>query len=161
MRVAGALLAAAAALAGCDAGPFARTRPVALELTTPDGRWRVEGAERITLEGSGWEVSVADSAVAMHSPVPMLEKLVLEVRNTSPSQPLYLEAGEIVLSGLGGASVPLGPRGTKVLRPGESEAITYAPGLRAEVLPHPFVVRVTVFRRAGFADPQRAVLRLY
>ncbi len=155
MKAAVLLTLAIAVLGGC----FPTTRPAMMEFSDDRGDWVVEvrGAQ---LEMDGWSLAVMDSEVGKARNLPQLQKLVLEITNTSRSEPLVLEPDEIFLEGLR-AAVPLGPYRTIVLAPGDSAVMEYDPGRRAPIVAYPFVVKATVFRGEGFEDPQTAELALY
>ncbi len=151
----------ACVLLGCGGCLFQRpTRGVSLELATAGGDWRVEGVQGATLMLKGWEVRILDSKVATAPQIPMLERLILEIVNTSPSDPLVLERGKVRLTGFT-APFFVGPPHRAVLGCNESQVVTYDPGLRAPVLPYPFKVRISVHRRSGPKDFQDIVLTLY
>jgi hypothetical protein len=132
-----------------------------LELTTEDGKWRVHGADEATLELDDWEIRIVESGVAVDSTLPILEKLVLKIVNVSVDRPLVLEPEEITIQGFGGDSARLGPPKRVVLEYEQSIVLKYTPGLRAPMLPHPFILRVTVFRGEGFRDPRTATITMY
>jgi len=150
------------ALCGCGHVESTSLRPVSLELKSKEGQWRLDGVGRATLELDGWNIQIVESGVfAPPSLVPILEKLVLEITNTSPDKPLVLEPEEIAIVGFGGESARLGPREQVVLKYNESVTLGYTPGIRAPELPHPFHLRVTVFRGKDFKEPQTVTLKLY
>jgi hypothetical protein len=135
-------------------------RPISMEIQTPEGHWRLEGIGSATLEATGWRIRILDSQVATAPKVPYLEKLVLEIENTSATLPLVLEPGQVKLTGMAGP-IALGPDRRVVLSRSESHVIEYHPGLRAPPVPYPFCVGVTVFRNTTFQDPQAVKLVLY
>jgi hypothetical protein len=136
------------------------TRGVSLELATAGGDWLVEAVRGATLKLKGWEVRILDSKVATAPQIPMLERLILEIVNTSPSEPLVLERGKVRLTGFT-APLLVGPPQRAVLGYNESQVVTYDPGLRAPILPYPFKVRISVHRRSDPKDFQDIVLTLY
>lgn len=146
---------------GCQfVGPSGR-RGVSFEIWGREGNWRMEGVQTATLELSGWEVRIVESVVNDMPAIPRLEKLVLEIVNTSSGLPLVLDPSEIGLVRLDGGLVFLGPDHSVVVPQNGSHQLLYSPGIRAGVLSYPFVVQVTVFRGPGFKDPQSARLVLY
>jgi len=150
------------AMAGCEMSPPPMLRPVSMELATKEGEWRLDGVQSATLELEDWKIRIVESGVSVASSVPMLEKLVLEVVNTSVDKPLVLEPDEqISIAGFPGEPVLLGPRERVALQYNQRLVLKYAPGLRAPVLPHPFLLRVTVFRGAKFEGPRTVTIRLY
>ncbi|MCK4277304.1 MAG: hypothetical protein KAX78_12360 [Phycisphaerae bacterium] len=146
---------------GCQfVGPSGR-RGVSFEISGREGSWRMEGVQTATLELSGWEVRIVESAVNDMPTIPRLEKLVLEIVNTSSDLPLVLDPSEIGLTRLDGGLVFLGPDRSVVLPQNGSHRLLYSPGIRAGSLSYPFILQVTVFRGLGLKDPQSARLILY
>jgi len=148
------------ASSGCLADPE-RLRPVSLELTTQEGHWRLDGVRGATLELEDWSIRIVESGVATVELLPVLERLIIEIVNDSVDKPLILEPQEITIMGFAGEYARLGPPRRVVLRFKESAVVTYTPGLRAPMLPHPFVLRVTVFRDAELESSQAVTVRLY
>jgi hypothetical protein len=134
---------------------------VSLELVTKEGQWRLDGVQGAALELNDWKIRIVESGVSALTPIPLLEKLVLEITNTSADKPLVLEPNEITIAGFAGEHARLGPQQQVVLQYSQSYVLKYTPGLRAPELPHPFLLQVTVFRGAGFEDPQPVTLKLY
>jgi hypothetical protein len=131
-----------------------------MEFAGEQGQWQVDlHSAELTLDG--WSLRVMETAVNAVSEVPRLEKLVLEVTNTSDTEPLVLEPREIYLDGVGPSLEPLGPQETMVLAPGEAGVMTYDPGVRAPLTAYPFTLHVTVFRDEHLALPRSATITLY
>ena len=156
-RLAWTGVCAAVLVGGCGS---LLNRPIAMEMTMSEGHWRFEGVQKATLEMGDWQIRIVESRVATAPEVPVLEKLVLEIANTSPSLPLTIEPGEVTLSGIV-EPVVLGPSKTVHLGPAESHVIRYGPGLSAKTTAYPFRVRVTVFRGTHSRQAQTANLLLY
>lgn len=156
MRITVTTLLTVVLLAGC----VRRTRPAMMEFSDEQGEWVVEivGAQ---LEMDGWSVAVTDAEVNVVGDAPKLEKLELEISNTSDSDKLVLAPREIYLEAIGPSLVELGPYETVVLSPGETAVMDYSPGVRAEITGYPFVINVTVFGDEDFSDPRSATLTLY
>ncbi|MGC9455383.1 MAG: hypothetical protein ACP5HU_11040 [Phycisphaerae bacterium] len=156
MRAILAAVLTGALLAGCGL----RTRPAMMEFSDDQGQWLVEihGAK---IERDGWSLAVTEAKVNDVSEVPKLDKLTMEIWNTSDSRPLVLAPKEIYLHGLRGSMVELGPYETVVLSAGESAAMEYAPGVRAPVTGYPFVINVTVFGNEDLTDPRTVEITLY
>ena len=148
-------------LAGSLAGCTAPRRPVSMEILVEYGRWRLEGVKSATIDMGNWRVRIRESAVNDLPDVPRLEKLDLEIKNTSDTLPLYLEPREIILAGVAGRSPMMHPNNTIVLAPGQARNFLYEPGIRAPMLPYPFKVLITVFRGPKFENPQTITLRMY
>jgi len=151
----------AAVMSGCDAVMPGRTRPISMEMEDTEGLWQLDGIQKATLRLNGWEICIVESEVNAVSKVPLLEKLVLEITNTSLELPLILEPKEITITGAGNRAIFLGPPETVVLQCGRTHRLVFAPGMRADLLPYPFTVRVTVFRGVNFKGPQSVTLTLY
>lgn len=131
-----------------------------MEFSDEQGEWLVEiaGAQ---LQMDRWSVAVTDAEVNVLHDVPKLEKLELEIANTSDSDSLVLAPQEIYLESLGRSLVELGPYEKVVLSPGETAVMDYSPGVRAPVTAYPFVVKVTVFGDEDLSDPRSVTLTLY
>lgn len=154
MRVALALIAASMSV-GC-----AGTRPAMMEFADERGRWVVE-VHAAELELDGWSVAVTEAELSDAFDPPKLYKLVLEITNTSESDPLILEPMEIYLHALRRSLVELGPYETISLAPGETAVMEYAPGARAPVTAYPFVINVTVFGDEELSETRHVTLTLY
>ncbi len=157
------LILATLATLGCGADPFApmrALRPVGLELDTEQGHWSVRGVERATLSLSGWEVRVVESRAGGGREKRFLEHLVIEIVNTA-DRPLVVEPGQIVLAGGAAGEIALGPAKMTLLARGESVRLVHSPGVRAELLPYPWKIDLTVWRDLERTDPHTAVLHLY
>ncbi|MFP3937856.1 MAG: hypothetical protein ACLFVW_05905, partial [Phycisphaerae bacterium] len=128
MRVTVTAMLTVALLTGC----VQRTRPAMMEFSDEQGEWLVEiaGAQ---LQMDRWSVAVTDAEVNVLHDVPKLEKLELEIANTSDSDSLVLAPQEIYLESLGRSLVELGPYEKVVLSPGETAVMDYSPGVRAPV----------------------------
>ncbi|MDY6913154.1 MAG: hypothetical protein SVT52_01665 [Planctomycetota bacterium] len=147
-------------LAGCQS-LSRQTRPASMEMITKQGHWRLEGVQSTTLELVGWQVRITNSRVNVSPKVPLLETLELEIVNSSPDTPLVLEPTEISIGGIANHPVLLGPKKTVVLNRGECHRFFYSPGRRADLLPYPFVLNITVFRGLNFKNPQTAKIVMY
>ena len=147
--------------AGCDYVVPRTTRPVSVEMSTPEGNWRLEGVQKATLDLVGWQIRIVKSKVNVSSSVPLLEKLVLEIENTAPNLPLVVEPGEVALSGVADRAAVLGPAERVVLNQNDALILEYTPGVRAELLLYPFSLRVVVYRGPNRQDRQEAVLKFY
>ncbi|MBS3734305.1 MAG: hypothetical protein KGY99_05200 [Phycisphaerae bacterium] len=159
MRSAAAVLVAgmaAALLSGCPPLMPRALRPATFALETEAGLWRLEGVDTAVLERSGWRLRVIDSAVSAASDIPYLERLELEVTNTSAT-PLELRPGRIRIAGFE-QDARLGPSRPTTVGRNESVTVRYDPGLRAPELPHPFRVSIRVFRADGTSDSCRLIL---
>ena len=155
------LASAALVVTGCGALGPRRTRPISMEMTTPGGNWRLEGIQSATLELVGWRVRIVDSKVDPNMRAPVLERLVVEIVNTSVGSALVLEPNENTLSGVGGRGIFLGPHERVVLNRDKSYLLVYDPGIRGEPLLYPFSLNITVFRGLQFQDPQTVSIKLY
>jgi hypothetical protein len=158
MRIA-ALTLLLAFVGGCTV-PTSLSRPGRLSLPAEEGRWRAPASGAV-LELTGWEVRVLEAQVADSARAPLLERLVLEVVNTSETEPLFIEPDEISVRDFAGRAVSLGPKDPVVLRRRDRLELRYTPGLRAEILPYPFAVSVTVFRQPRFRGSETIDFRLH
>jgi len=144
---------------GCVPLGSSASRPATISLAADEGRWRVE-ARGAVLDLGDWQIRIPESRVAETAEVPLLEQLVLEIVNTSEAELLIVEPEEISVRDFAGRGVYLGPKDTVLLRYRDRLELRYAPGLRAEPLPHPFQITVTVFRRPRFGRPSSVTLEL-
>lgn len=159
LGLAGSLAAGAMFWPGC--GAFRDTRRLAMNIPADEGTWHLADIGRVRLEKPGWTVRVVDSRVLEATEVPRLEKLVIEIVNTSAAEPLIVESDAVLIEGIAERHIRLGPQRTVVLRQNESHRVAYEPGLRAELLPYPFGVRVQAYRDMDHEDVRKATLRLY
>jgi hypothetical protein len=135
-----------------------RTVPAIVEFENEKGMWEVQ-TRRLTLRKTGWQVTLRGIEVADTTTPPLLEKLIVEVENTS-GLPIALDAAGISIADAGGKSIELSPGKAVPLDRYEPVRVEYAPGLRAETLPYPFEVTVRVRRGDPYNDTQSAVIRL-
>jgi len=154
------VVAASAVLAGCEDFDFGMYRPVSVELTTPEGFWRLDGAHTVTLDKLDWRVRIVSSRVDDRGGVPMLRKLVVEVENTSSDSNLVLAPGEVTLDGPADENIVLGPEDTVVLKRGETVRFTYSAGMEAQVLPYPFALEVKAYRGLNYERPRSVSIKL-
>lgn len=144
--------------AGCRLGPA--PRGASIEIPSPQGRWRIDGARSMTLDLDQWRISLSGTEVNAIPDTPRLERFALEIVNTSSQDKLYIEPYEILLTGLT-APLTLGPQESVVLGPGQSWRMLYDLGLRAPMIPYPFKLTITVFARPDCEDPRSVSVNLY
>ena len=147
--IASVLICVIFSLPGCMKSP---RRFMNLELATPQGHWRLNDVARAAIECQGWEVRILRSKINDLHDIAIIEELEFEIVNTSPSRNVYIEPREIFFSGFD-RPMWLGPARTVVLMPGQKWLVSYSPGLRAEKLPYPVLLTITVFRRQEFEEP--------
>ena len=135
-------------------------RPASIEVVSQQGRWRIDGARSMTLDLGGWKIGLSGSEVDAIADTPILERLVLEIINTSIDGKLHVEPDEIMLTGLAGPLF-LGPADTVTIAPGQSWQTLYDRGLRAPMTPYPFKLTVTVFGGPDFQNPRSVSVFLY
>ncbi len=154
---ASAVLVFCAACGGCDA--MRGVRSVSMEITQPEGAWRLEGVHNATLERVGWQLRIVESKVSAASSVPRLEKIVIAIVNTSADMPLMVAQNSVTIDGIAGEKAFTGPRKPFALAQNELLELVYNPGIRAPLLLYPFNLNVTVGRPGG--EKERVTIKLY
>lgn len=151
------LIAVTLLATGCGSAP----RRAGMEISGREGTWKLTGVDRAALKQDGWVVYIYDTEVSDINLPPRLEKFVLEIANTDETRPLYIEPGEIWLTGLNNQPLQLVQNGRRVLGKDQSWSVLFDEGAHTPPMPHPFSMTITVFRGPNFKKPETVVITLY
>jgi hypothetical protein len=113
-----------------------------MELPSRQGRWTVR-LDRGQLARPVWTLRIVDSAVSEGSRLPRLDRLVLEIENTS-TLPLTLLPSGTTIIGLGPDAPLVAGNEPVALAPREPVRIEYRPSATQPDLPYPFSLQVRV-----------------